>query len=72
MGDKKHFSKLVRPQCAYCLNGRLLSGGEEVFCVKKGLRDLDDECRSYKYDPLKRVPVSKGIGRAYKPSDFVL
>ena len=72
VGDKKHFSKSVRPQCAYCLNGRLLSGGEEIFCIKKGLRDLDDECRSYKYDPLKRVPASKDIGRDYKATDFML
>ncbi len=72
MSDKKHFNKSIVPKCAYCLKGCLLSGDEEVFCLKKGITESSDSCKSFKYDPLKRVPASKDIGREYKPSDFVL
>ncbi len=70
MSDKKHYLKSIVPQCAYCLNGRLLSGGEEVFCLKLGITELNNSCKSFKYDPLKRVPVKKDIGRDYVASDF--
>ena len=72
MSDGKFFDKSISPMCAYCRYGKPLSGGEEVFCVKKGLVDPFDACRKYKYDPLKRVPKPKDIGRAYRPEDFKL
>ncbi|MBO5912057.1 MAG: hypothetical protein J6Q76_01125 [Clostridia bacterium] len=72
MSDGKFFDKSISPKCAYCLYGKPLSGGEEVFCVKKGLVDPFDACRKYKYDPLKRVPKPKDIGRDYNPEDFKL
>lgn len=70
MSDKKHFSKSITPQCAYCLKGHTISGGEEIFCIKKGITAPSGSCKGFKYDPLKRVPVTKDIGRDYKPSDF--
>lgn len=70
MSDKKHFSKEIMPRCAYCLKGQAISGGEEIFCIKKGITAPNDSCKGFKYDPLKRVPVTKDIGRDYKPSDF--
>ena len=72
MADKKHFDKKISPACAYCLHGRWLSGGEEIFCIKRGITLPNDACRSYRYDPLKRVPKIKDFGRDYDPSDFKL
>lgn len=69
---KKLFDKSIPASCGYCQNARLLSGGSEVFCMKKGLRSLNDTCRAYSYDPLKRVPKVKDIGRDYDPEDFKL
>ncbi len=44
------------PACAICVHGVLAPDGESVLCVKTGIRLLDSSCRSFKYDPLKRVP----------------
>ena len=70
--EKKLFDKSIPAACGYCSNARLLSGGAEVFCMKKGLKSLHDSCRRYEYDPLKRVPTVKDIGRDYNPEDFKL
>ncbi len=72
MSDKKHFNKSIMPRCEYCQKGRTLSGGSEVFCLKAGITDPGDSCKSFKYDPLKRTPSSKDLARDYKPSDFAL
>lgn len=46
--------------------------GECVLCVKTGIRQLDSSCRSFKYDPLKRVPRKPaGIG-SFTEEDFKL
>ncbi len=49
------FSKNILPRCAYCQLGRPL-GGAQIICVKKGVMTVDDSCRKFRYDPLKRVP----------------
>lgn len=72
MANSKYFDKSISPACAYCLYSRPLSGGSEVFCMAKGFRDPDDDCRSYKYDPLKRTPKTRDIGRDYAPEDLKL
>lgn len=72
MSDKKHFDQGLPKACAYCINGVAFSGGAEIFCRKKGVVEPFDNCRSYKYDPLKRTPKVKDIGRDYKPEDFKL
>lgn len=72
MKDSKFFDKTIAPACAYCKNGRPISGGKEVFCRKKGLVPPNDSCRAYKYDVLKRDPKVKIIGKDYVPEDFVL
>ena len=72
MSDKKHFRKSIPHRCEYCENGRAIDGGAEVFCRKKGLMEPDDNCRSFKYDPLKRTPQVQDFGRDYKAEDFKL
>jgi len=49
------FRKNIDPRCAYCQRGQMINE-REVACVKKGIVQMEDHCRSFKYDPLKRVP----------------
>ena len=57
------FRKKIERSCAYCAFGTKLEK-EQVLCVKKGIVPLENACRKFKYDPLKRRP-SKA-----KPLDF--
>lgn len=64
--------KETTPACRICSHGILSADGESVLCVKTGIRQLDSSCRSFKYDPLKRVPMRKrGMGNFTK-EDFEL
>ena len=49
------FRKDMEPRCAYCARGARIDEGH-VACVKRGIVPMEDHCRSFKYDPLKRVP----------------
>ena len=49
------FQKKIEPRCTYCAHGRAL-GDHQVVCPKKGVMDPGSHCRSFRYDPLKRVP----------------
>ncbi|MEA4932823.1 MAG: hypothetical protein VB071_04465 [Lawsonibacter sp.] len=49
------FQKKIEPHCIYCANGRAL-GQDQVVCPKKGVMAAASHCRSFQYDPLKRVP----------------
>ena len=49
------FQKSVEPRCAYCAHGRELEA-HQIVCPKKGVMAAGSHCRSFKYDPLKRVP----------------
>lgn len=50
------FSKKIEKSCAYCLYSTALDE-EQIYCKKKGVRDRCDKCRSFTYDPCKRIPV---------------
>ena len=49
------FDKKMEPRCAYCQRCAPLDE-ETVMCLKKGVVAAGSHCRSFKYDPLKRVP----------------
>ena len=49
------FQKHIEPRCIYCQRGAQLEDGK-VLCPKKGVVDAQGSCRSFRYDPLKRVP----------------
>ena len=49
------FRKDIDPRCAYCQRGQQINE-REVACVKRGIVPVEHHCRSFKYDPLKRVP----------------
>ena len=49
------FRKKIERSCGYCTYGTLLEDGS-VLCAKKGLRQIEDKCRKFRYDPCKRIP----------------
>ena len=49
------FQKKIDPRCAYCTHGHSL-GEDQVICQKRGVMAAGSHCRSFRYDPLKRVP----------------
>lgn len=67
------FKKDIEPRCAYCKRGVLIDD-EQVMCVKKGIVSAGGACRSFKYEPLKRIPpkpVSVDFSHL-KDEDFTL
>ena len=51
----KLFRRDIEPRCAYCEKGQQINE-REVACVKRGIVPVESHCRSFRYDPLKRVP----------------
>ena len=49
------FRKDIEPRCCYCHSGQQLNE-RQVACVKKGVVPVEHSCRSFRYDPMKRVP----------------
>lgn len=49
------FTKKIEPRCAYCKRSAALNE-EQVICLKKGVVSAGENCRAFRYDPLKRVP----------------
>ena len=49
------FQKSIDPRCAYCARGTYLEK-DAVLCPKRGVVTAASSCRSFKYDPFKRVP----------------
>ena len=70
--QKKGFNKKLPRYCEYCVHGTCSEFSNEVLCKKRGITDRKDNCRHYKYDPLKRDPNRAQISNNYKPEDFLL
>lgn len=60
------------PACSICSHGILSADGESVLCVKTGIRMLDSHCKSFKYDPLKRIPRRPLPKTEFSKDDFKL
>lgn len=69
---KKVFNKKLEPHCEYCVFGKRSEFSNEVICKKRGITDIKDSCRRYKYDPLKREPQRVKISDNYNPEDFTV
>lgn len=67
------FRKKIERSCAYCQYGTKLED-EQILCSKKGMRTIDDQCRKFKYDPCKRIPVkARALDFSkYEAEDFSL
>lgn len=50
------FEAKIDPRCAYCQRCAQLDE-ETMICLKKGPVPRGFSCRSFQYDPLKRVPA---------------
>ena len=59
-------------RCDTCLYADKAQDNRSILCKKKGLKEPDDFCKKYKYDPLKRVPLKLVIDTDYSPEDFML
>ena len=62
----------ITPACKICSHGILSPDGESVLCVKTGIRLLDSSCRSFRYDPLKRIPKRAPSRSGFTKEDFEL
>ncbi len=69
---KSSFNKKLEKHCEYCVYGTHLDFEDQIICKKRGVTDKFDKCRSYKYDPLKRVPVKVKLADGYSEEDFKL
>ncbi len=72
MNNAKFFNQKLPKRCEYCVHSKAISGGKEFFCMNKGITLPQDNCRKYEYNPLKRKPVTKDIGRDFKTEDLKL
>ena len=69
--EKLKFTKRNSKYCLYCIHGKHLEYTDEVFCTKKGFVDKFNKCMKYKYDPLKRKPLTQSVS-TYSNNDFKL
>jgi len=67
------FRKKIERSCSYCTFGAKLEDGQ-VLCAKRGLRNVEDSCRRFRYDPCKRIPAKpKALDLSkYEAEDFSL
>lgn len=67
------FKKDIDPMCIYCIHSSELSL-DQIACVKKGIKSPTDNCRQFRYDPLRRVPPrpKKADFSGLSPEDFSL
>lgn len=66
--NKKKYSQ----RCDSCFFGRLSAEGDSVLCVKNGIMLPEHKCRSYKYDPLKRIPTQPKPLEKFSEESFKL
>ena len=66
------FNKKLPSSCSYCVHGTPTAYGKEILCKKRGVTEMRDSCRKYKYDPLKREPQKAKIADGYSEEDFKL
>ena len=63
----KLLRKDIEPRCTYCADGK------RIACRKRGVMDAADHCRSFRYDPLRRVPTKPAVLREkFTNADFSL
>ena len=57
MAKHSLFRSDIEPRCAYCARGNPLSE-DQVACRKYGVVSGGFHCRRFRYDPLRRIPLS--------------
>lgn len=69
---KKLFGNNISPACEYCAKAKTSVRDGVMLCSKKGIVALNFKCRSFEYDPIKRVPHGRAKPMEFSPEDFVL
>ncbi len=73
MKNQDYISQEYRKACQYCEHGKLSWDGTAVLCPKRGVVALEDLCKRYVYDPLKRKPFTVAKSSpVFSPEDFQL
>lgn len=67
------FRKNKEKMCAVCAHCAIVDE-DTVNCSKKGIKNYDDKCLAFRYDPCKRVPKkAKAVDFAkYEEYDYSL
>ncbi len=64
---KNLFGQNIVPECAYCEN--FIFEKNVTYC-SKGKQLKNGKCRSFKYDPLMRLPKANELKVTYTADDF--
>ena len=67
---KKLFGNNISKNCSYCVNSYIDSAGDYICRIFK--HSKKDNCKKFKYDPLKRKPSIDPRIPKYDPSEFSL
>lgn len=65
----KLFGQNISPDCSYCSHA--VFENEIIYCTKSR-RIEKGKCKSFKYDPLMRVPKKSAFKKTYTADDFRL
>lgn len=67
------FRKKIQRACTYCIYGTKFENGS-ILCSRKGIKEPEDKCFRFRYDPCKRIPVrAKALDFSrYKDEDYSL
>lgn len=52
----RHSNKDIEKLCVLCEHSTVINDDENVLCDKHGIVLSTYHCRSFSYDPLKRIP----------------
>lgn len=64
--------KSIEKICANCAYGRHTPDEDGVLCEKKGVMLKTSSCKSFKYDPLNRIPAHPMSLGNYSAEEFEL
>lgn len=65
--------KDINPRCTYCANATPLADGRHMTCRRRGVVEVDGQCRAFRYDPLRRTPPKPAVLRGnFSDADFSL
>lgn len=62
----------ITPKCEYCRFGKISADQTAILCPRKGVTEMDDVCKKFKYDPCKRSPHPAAQLQQFSAEDFSL
>ena len=70
MASERLFGNNVSPACKYCEEVFQAMGEDRLICNKRGIVLINHKCRSFVYDPLRRIPAKPLPMEKFLSSDF--